>query len=101
MTTMTAEIYGRNGGPLTTLGIQALGAIFDGVAGSAKCRRLTEAGDIIEGTLRYLTGPDGGPRPDDIRDCHVRVTSRTGWEHFWPVLELADQWRIGEFVIDR
>ena len=35
---------------------------------------------------------------DDVRDCFLRVTSRQGFEYFWPVADLMEDFARGEFV---
>jgi hypothetical protein len=57
---------------------------------------------VVYGTARCV-GDDRGnhaQRGDDVRDCFLRVTSRGGFELFWPVSDLVTELAEGTFVLD-
>jgi len=86
---------------LTTADVQGLAAVFDAAARSAKVARALATGDVIYGTARAIGDEWGASIPDvDFRDRFLRVTSTSGFEHFWPVSELAKEVLDGHFAID-
>jgi hypothetical protein len=84
---------------LTPDTVEALGAIVAAWRTGAKVARVTDRG-VIKGTARMI-GDTNGSRAwsDDIRDCHLRVTTVGGWEEFWPIAELIPEVASGEFVV--
>ncbi len=62
---------------------------------NGKVARCIDGGDIVYGIARYIT-KDGS---DDVRDSILRVTTRGGFEAFWPVRELMGEVQTGEFAI--
>jgi hypothetical protein len=89
----------KNHGPLTPGEVYGLADVMRALMHNAKVRRYMPGGEIAEGTLRYLSGDNDSPRPDDVRDCYVRVTLVNGFETWWPITEIARQSQIGEFAI--
>lgn len=58
-------------------------------------------GNVIVGTARSV-GDDRGCalHRADVETLFLRVTSLAGFEHFWPVADLATERRAGLFVPD-
>jgi hypothetical protein len=84
--------------PLTIRQAVDLATICEAAIHSWHVARLVD-NNIIEGTARsigddrgYFAGPE-----DDIRDCYLRVTTRSGFEAFWPVAELVPE--VGSYFI--
>ena len=50
-------------------------------------------GLTVYGVARHISDPDGRfwPSDKDVRDAYLHVTSRSGWELFWPIRELLKQ----------
>ena len=86
--------------PLSSIEVFGVADVLHGITRNAKVRRLMPEGEIAEGILRHLDGDDGARRPDDVRDCHVRVTLLSGFETWWPMAEIARQSQVGELAID-
>lgn len=58
--------------------------------------------NVVVGIARSV-GNDTGAfarTNDDVETLYLRVTSLSGWEHFWPIAELATELRSGLFVPD-
>jgi hypothetical protein len=86
-------------GPLTSGQAIAVAAIL---AAAHNTRRVARAvdGDVLSGQARSvgdLGGNFAGPG-DDLRGMWLRVTLTTGFEAFWPMQELIDEFGTGEFV---
>jgi len=99
MSIPSAEAF-RTDVPLTSMALMGLADVLNGITRNAKVRRYMPDGRIVEGILRHLDGEGGGRRPEDIRDCHVRVTTVSGFETWWPMAELARQSQVGELSIE-
>lgn len=86
--------------PLTVTTAVALAAICTAAIGTQRVARATDHGDITYGTARSIGDKNGNfaSSDDDIRDCYLRVTTDGGWEVFWPVSEILDDYRAGLFV---
>ncbi len=67
----------------------------------SKVARLIE-GSVIVGIARSVGNDTGGfaMRDQDVTTLFLRVTSLSGWEHFWPLTELVRDYRAGLFVPD-
>jgi hypothetical protein len=70
------------------------------------CARLTwldDRGDLAHGTARSIGDERGGfaGPTDDVRDCHVRITTAAGWEWFVPMADVIARHRAGTMVQDR
>lgn len=89
-----------NSRPLTISDSVTLGEICRAVQGSLRVARLLD-GNVLIGTARSIGDANGNfALPDeDVRDCFLRVTLRTGLEAFWNVEELMPLISSGEFVI--
>lgn len=79
----------------------ALAAIITAAHTGAHVAR-DRGGDIIEGTARSIgdhlgayLGPD-----EDVRDGLLRVTTVNGWEAFWPMVELVEEYKQLTFVVE-
>lgn len=80
---------------------KALAVVVDAALDHAKVTRLV-GDDPINGTARALVSSERGGflgRGDDIREALLHVTGQSGVEHFWPVTELTEQARRGEFAV--
>ena len=66
----------------------------------AKVARAYDDGTVVYGTARSVGDQTGafGQSDDDIRDLYLRVTTREGWERFWPMRELMTEVETGEFT---
>src|ERR1044072_9646252 len=83
---------------LTVREASAIATIIDmAVHGKKVARAIPEdrdgAGHIVYGTARSLQTERGSflSDDDDVRDAFLRVTSRAGFEHFWPLRELITE----------
>src|SRR5690242_20946134 len=86
---------------LTTGDIQGLAAVFDAAGRSAKVARVIDGGAVIYGTARTIGDEQGCSVPDvDFRDRFLRVTATSGFDHYWPVSELAKEVLNGHFAVD-
>lgn len=91
---------------LTIPELVALWTVTDAAARTAPVARVIEdtnlRGDAVYGTARSVGDKQGnflGPR-DDVRNGHLRVTLRSGFEVFWPVSTLTEELKQGLFVVD-
>ncbi|QDF18677.1 hypothetical protein SEA_PUPPER_191 [Gordonia phage Pupper] len=75
---------------LTIRDAVALGKIVEWSSTTAKVVRTDAEGNHLFGHARSIGSENGAFIRDDedIRDAFLRVTSRTGFEHFIPVREL-------------
>jgi hypothetical protein len=64
--------------------------------------RALDNGDVIYGQARSIGRTDGAflPAGEDVRAGYLRVTTRGGFEAFWPVSELVFEYLDGVFVLD-
>lgn len=78
-----------------------LGMILDAAGRNAPVARLVD-GNVIAGTARHVCHESGNflRSDEDVRDGYLRVTSYSGFEHFWPVRDLMPEVSSGEFVLD-
>ena len=93
---------GSASGPVTVGQAVALSRIADAAIHGWRVARLVDGDQLVVGTARsiadehgYLAGSD-----DDIRDCHLRVTTDAGLEAFWKVSGLVEEMERGEFSYD-
>lgn len=79
-----------------------LATIIGAAQRTAPVARLMTDGEVCYGTARSIGDTRGAflARDTDVRDAHLRVTTRAGWEAFWPISELLGEVRSGEFVVD-
>lgn len=85
--------------PLSVSDAVSLGAICAATSYAKVARVIGD--DVVYGIARCIGDTNGnfaGPG-DDIRDCYLRVTTRSGFEAFWKVSELIDEHRQHLFVI--
>ena len=75
---------------------RALGEIVTIASQGFKVRRLVGS-DVVEATARALVlSPENPVFPgpgDDVRDCWLWVTGTSGFERYWPVMELVYEWQ--------
>ncbi len=66
---------------------------------TARVARLRPDGTVTYGTARSVGDKTGyfGRSDQDVREMYLRVTSATGFEHFWPMRELIEEVSTGEF----
>lgn len=85
---------------LTMADLVALERIAHAAQTTAKVARATPDGDILYGTARSIGDSRGNfLKPGrDVRGAYLRVTSRSGFERFWPVAELMPLVHSGEFA---
>jgi hypothetical protein len=76
--------------------VVALATIVNAAQTTAKVARAGDGCDVVYGHARYLQAVDGPT--NNIMKMALRVTTREGWEVFWPVSELVEQAKCGEFT---
>ena len=83
--------------PLTVSQTVALSTLVEASIHYWTVARLVD-GNVIVGTARSI-GDDRGNHAghEDIRDCYLRVTTRSGFEAFWPVVALVPE--VGSYFI--
>ena len=88
--------------PLTVSVAVALGRVALAAANDSRVRRLVGS-EVVEGTARSIGGTDGSHAGshDDIRNMHLRVTTRSGFDAFWLIQDLMTELADGTFVIDQ
>lgn len=76
--------------------------IIRAAQGGLRVARVQTNGDPVFGTARSIGTETGAfaRDKDDVLDSYLRVTSRSGWEHFWLVSELITEWHQGLFLVD-
>jgi hypothetical protein len=76
----------------------ALGQIVSCMKGRGQVARLVD-GNVLVGTARSVGDENGNfaAQLDDVRDCYLRVTLRSGFEAFWPVSELVQE--MGSYFV--
>lgn len=86
----------------TLRNVESVRPVIDAAVGNRHVRRLRANGDIAEGTARSIGNDTGGfaRNSEDVSECFLRVTMVSGWDEFWPVADLMEQVRSGEFVCD-
>jgi hypothetical protein len=87
--------------PLSAQHVLGLAQIVLAARKGQRVARLDEDSNVRVGTARSLGDERGNymGREDDIRDVYLRVTLLSGFDAYWPVLELLAE--IGsEFVTD-
>lgn len=79
----------------------SIGAIIGAVHHDSKVARLMSSGDVIVGIPRSIGDSRGAflASGEDVRDGFLRVTSTTGWEHFWPMSDLIREHQATTFVL--
>jgi len=85
---------------LTMRDLVALEVIATAAERCARVARVLPSGTPVYGTARSI-GNDRGAflgRDEDVRDGYLRVTTREGFETFWPVRELMPLVHSGEFT---
>jgi hypothetical protein len=84
----------------------SLGQIIDAASRSAPVARVHDdhPDGVIYGIARHVVVdehaaafPSAG---NDIRDCLLRVTTRSGFDAFWPLSELIGELQLRTFVLD-
>ena len=85
--------------PLTVRNAIALSTLCEAAIHTWKVARLID-GDVIVGLARSIGDERGNfaGSNDDIRGEHLRVTTLSGFEAFWPVADLIDEVHSGFFV---
>lgn len=83
---------------LTAPELLRLAEVVRDIQAGCRVRWMRDDGETMDGVLRYLDGPDGSPRPEDVRDCYVRVTLLTGLETWVPLAELALKSTQGAYI---
>lgn len=83
----------------------ALGQIIDATHLGAPVARVCDdhPDGVIYGTARHIVVDERAGFPgsgNDVRDCLLRVTTSSGFEAFWPVHELINEYQHGTFVLD-
>jgi hypothetical protein len=92
-------------GAVTSADAVSLGKIIDAAHRGVPVARASDdhPDGVIHGIARHLVVDERGGFPgsgDDVRDCLLRVTTRHGWEAFWPVRELLVEHQQATFVLD-
>jgi hypothetical protein len=81
-----------------------LNGVLDAAQRCARVARLDDDGNVTYGTARHLTRHAGDAayitNEDDVRDTFLRVTTTAGWEVWWPVADLAEEFGEGTFAVD-
>lgn len=92
--------------PLSLRDALALSAIVECAVKNIYVARLipdgeNAAGLVVEGTSRSIgdLNANFAADDDDIRDCHLRVTTISGFEAFWLVSTLMEEYHQGTFVV--
>lgn len=89
-----------NTAPLTVAEVLRLGVIVQAANESQRVNRL-DGDEIICGTARAIVRDSEhayfATEKDDVRDCFLWVTTRSGFEAFWSVRELVENVARGEF----
>ena len=84
---------------LTVQDLLALAKIVDAAISTAKVARLRDDGVVVYGIARCVGDANGcAMHGEDVRAMHLRVTTREGWEVFWPVADLIAEAHSGEFA---
>ena len=88
--------------PLNVDQAVALGAVVNAVQRKAKVARLIENGDVVIGTARSVGDINGAyaASHEDVRDCYLRVTAVAGFECFWPIRQLIEDYSTGVLVLN-
>jgi len=85
---------------LTMIDLVLLEAVISTCEGNAKVARLVND-NVVYGIARHVVrDPDSAAfltSKDDVRDAYLRVTSREGFEYFWPIGELVEDQARGQF----
>lgn len=86
---------------LTVRILAALQVVLEAAQGTRKVIWLQEDGREVFGHARSIGTTSGGfiRRDEDVRDAHLRITTRTGMEIFVPVARLVDDVHAGRFAI--
>lgn len=88
---------------LTVSEAVGLGMIMQAAQRGAVVARVMDVPDgFVWGTARSV-GDERGvfARPgEDVRDCFLRVTLSSGFEAFWPVTVLVEEYSQSLFVVD-
>jgi hypothetical protein len=77
-----------------------LGIVCEAAERKYPVARVLESGLVVFGTARSIGDRDGNfaTRTMDVRDCFLRVTTKSGLETYWPIAELMNEVNTGEFV---
>lgn len=86
--------------PCTPGAVTVLNRVLEAAMGNHKVARVHN-GATVYGTARRIGDESGSTMSDlDIRDQYLWVTTKTGFEVFWPVGELANELFDGNFADD-
>lgn len=97
----TRESLQDSSKPVTPGAVTVLNRVLDAALFNKKVARAHTDGDIVYGIARRIGDQSGSTLSDrDIRDQFLWVTTKTGFEVFWPVSELANELFDGTFSDD-
>jgi hypothetical protein len=92
------------GRPLSARDASHLGSLVDASRRHAKVARVIGNDDPVYGIARALVrDPENAyflTGKDDVRGAYLWVTTRNGFETFWPVAELVQDLEHSTFIID-
>lgn len=72
----------------------ALGGVLNAAVNTSRVARAFADGDVVWGTARRVSGD-----VYDVLNASLGVTTDSGWEQTWPILELIEEYQSGEFVV--
>lgn len=57
---------------------------------------------IVWGTARHIVKDEGGgfAHTEPVEECLLRVTTKDGWEAFWPMAMLIEKFQRGMFCVN-
>lgn len=91
---------------LTITDATSLGMVMEAAQGGRKVARTTDGGEtVIYGIARHIVRSEtnhgflAGDPDFDVRDACLRVTSKSGFDHFWPIRDLMGDVRTGSFAV--
>lgn len=92
----------RNDHPLSIRDVESLHRLIDACGRTAKVARLRPDDSIVYGHARYICNDSGYflTKDQDVRNAYMRVTTRSGFEEFWPIAELMGEVHAGTFGVD-
>jgi hypothetical protein len=86
--------------PFTLSDYNAVEPVIEAATKKARVARALDDGRVVKATARAITDRGGNfLHGEDIREGYLWVTTREGWEQFWPIRVLMDEAPDGWFAI--
>lgn len=91
---------------LTLSDATRLARVLEAPTGNRKVARTTDGGEtVVYGVARHIVRSETdhgflvGDPDFDVRDACLRVTSKTGFDFFWPIRDLMADLDTGAFAL--